>query len=81
MRRVRVSLQDPHELKDAMCAFCSLAPPSLLSRALAKPRHNPHPLKALQSAALAARAQTPEECPSSGPGLCYSSPFGTHSHT
>ena len=54
---------------------------SLLSRTLAKPRHNPHPLLALQSAILAARAHTPEEYSFSGLGLCYSSPFGSHSHT
>ena len=91
-RGVRVNLQDPHESKGFMCIAFKPWPytenhsavklhPSLLSLTLAKPRHNPHPLLALQSATLAARAHTPEECSSSGTGLCYSSPFGTHSHT
>ena len=55
---------------------------SLLSRTLAKPRHNPHPLLALQSAALAARAHTPEEC--SSLGLGFATPVYlalTHTHT
>ena len=55
--------------------------PTLPSRALAKPRHSPHSLLALLSTALASRAQTLEECSSSGLGLCYSTPFGNCSHT
>ena len=55
--------------------------PTLPSRALAKPRHSPHLFLSLHRAALAALAHTLGECSSSGPRLCYSTPFGTRSHT
>ena len=55
--------------------------PTMLSHALAKPRHSPHILLALLSTTLVARAHTLEECSSSSQQLWYSTPFGTHSHT
>ena len=61
--------------------FSAWLHPTLPSHMLAKPRHNPLPLLPLLSAALAAQAHTLEECSSSSPGLCYPTPFDTHSYT
>ena len=55
--------------------------PSLPSRALAKHRHNPHPLQALCSLNLAAPAyRKQEEYSSFFPSLCCSTMFGICSH-